>query len=107
MNLEDKLEVLQSSILKITSLYGTTGNNQKKELHTSFNNLKEAIEVMRCCVNQDYKETKAKEESNEQRKENFNAEVELLCEGIHSPDFTGKCFKCNEQALVKKQETKA
>ena len=33
---------------------------------------------MRCCVNQDYKETKAKEESNEQRKENFNAEVELL-----------------------------
>ena len=26
---------------------------------------------------------------------------EQLCEGLHSTDFNGKCFKCGEQVFVK------
>jgi hypothetical protein len=49
MNIEKELADLQENILKITSLYGTTGNNQKRELQTSFNKLESAISVTRCC----------------------------------------------------------
>ena len=49
MNIEKELADLQENILKITSLYGTTGNNQKRELQTSFNKVKAAISVTRCC----------------------------------------------------------
>ena len=49
MNIEKELADLQENILKITSLYGTTGNNQKRELQTSFNKVKAAIFVTRCC----------------------------------------------------------
>ena len=62
---------------------------------------------IQCCVTDQDKETKTLEENNNFRKEAFNNDVSLLCEGIHSPDFTGKCHKCNEQIFVKKQETKA
>jgi len=26
---------------------------------------------------------------------------EQLCEGLHSTDFNGKCFKCGEQVFVR------
>tara|TARA_R110000851_G_scaffold97365_1_gene211028 strand:+ start:380 stop:682 length:303 start_codon:yes stop_codon:yes gene_type:complete len=50
MNIEKELADLKENILKITSLYGTTGNNQKRELQSSFNKLEEAISVTRCCT---------------------------------------------------------
>ena len=50
MNIENHLADLQKSILKITSLYGTIGNNQKKQLQTSFKKLEEAINYTRCCT---------------------------------------------------------
>jgi hypothetical protein len=49
MNIEKELADLKENILKITSLYGTTGNNQKRELQSSFNKLEAAIFVTRCC----------------------------------------------------------
>jgi len=60
-----------------------SGNNEfifipRYRYATMANEIIEAIEVMRCCVNDDCKKTKALEEDNEQRKENFNAEVGLL-----------------------------
>ncbi|MFT6125809.1 MAG: hypothetical protein ACJAVA_000250, partial [Flavobacteriaceae bacterium] len=48
-NIEKELADLKENILKITSLYGTTGNNQKRELQSSFNKLEAAISVTRCC----------------------------------------------------------
>ena len=50
MNIEKELADLQENILKITSLYGTIGNNQKRELQTSFNKIKAAISVTRCSL---------------------------------------------------------
>jgi len=29
---------------------------------------------------------------------------EQLCEGLHSTDFNGKCFKCGEQVFVREQK---
>lgn len=50
MNIENHLADLQENILKITSLYGTIGNNQKKELQNSFNKLEKAISVTHCST---------------------------------------------------------
>ena len=32
---------------------------------------------------------------------NVVGQSEQLCEGLHSTDFNGKCFKCGEQVFVR------
>ena len=46
------------------------------------NNYLEAINYTRCCM----------------------GEAEQLCEGLHSTDFNGKCFKCGEQVFVRERK---
>lgn len=35
---------------------------------------------------------------------NVVGQSEQLCDGLHSTDFNGKCFKCGEQVFVREQK---
>jgi len=34
----------------------------------------------------------------------FTSEAEQLCDGLHSTDWNGKCFKCGKQVFVREDK---